>query len=107
MHAPMSFFETTVSTPLPFRWFRTHICQCVVAVGQNHESIFERCDCYLTSFRCTTQLKKTDIDTIDNLLGDALRMFASTLSQILGAVVLISVSAFLSFVTSFYTEALV
>ena len=34
----------------------------------------------------------TDIDTIDNLLGDALRMFANTFSQIIGAVILISVN---------------
>ncbi|RXW24280.1 hypothetical protein EST38_g1589 [Candolleomyces aberdarensis] len=32
-----------------------------------------------------------DIDTIDNLLGDALRMFTSTLSAILGAIILISI----------------
>ncbi len=33
-----------------------------------------------------------DIDTIDNVLGDGLRMFANTFSQIIGAVILISVS---------------
>ncbi|KAF5342067.1 hypothetical protein D9611_001575 [Ephemerocybe angulata] len=32
-----------------------------------------------------------DIDTIDNLLGDALRMFFGTLSNILGAIILISI----------------
>ncbi|TDL28197.1 ABC transporter [Rickenella mellea] len=32
-----------------------------------------------------------DIDTIDNLLGDALRMFTGTFAQILGAVILISI----------------
>ncbi|EKM58203.1 uncharacterized protein PHACADRAFT_116921 [Phanerochaete carnosa HHB-10118-sp] len=32
-----------------------------------------------------------DIDTIDNMLGDALRMFFSTLSNILGAVILIAI----------------
>lgn len=32
-----------------------------------------------------------DIDTIDNLLGDALRMFSSTLSSIVGAIILISI----------------
>ncbi|KZS95710.1 P-loop containing nucleoside triphosphate hydrolase protein [Sistotremastrum niveocremeum HHB9708] len=32
-----------------------------------------------------------DIDTIDNLLGDALRMFMSTFAQIIGAVILISI----------------
>ncbi|EIN04040.1 hypothetical protein PUNSTDRAFT_55872 [Punctularia strigosozonata HHB-11173 SS5] len=32
-----------------------------------------------------------DIDTIDNTLGDALRMFANTLSGILGAIILISI----------------
>ncbi|KAG5653386.1 hypothetical protein H0H81_000773 [Sphagnurus paluster] len=32
-----------------------------------------------------------DIDTIDNLLGDSLRMFAGTTSSILGAIILISI----------------
>ncbi|KAI0783557.1 P-loop containing nucleoside triphosphate hydrolase protein [Abortiporus biennis] len=32
-----------------------------------------------------------DMDTIDNTLGDAMRMFASTLSNILGAVILIAI----------------
>ncbi|KDR78881.1 hypothetical protein GALMADRAFT_244520 [Galerina marginata CBS 339.88] len=32
-----------------------------------------------------------DIDTIDNLLGDALRMFMGTFSNILGAIILISI----------------
>ncbi|KAG6900220.1 hypothetical protein C0993_001289 [Termitomyces sp. T159_Od127] len=32
-----------------------------------------------------------DIDTIDNLLGDSLRMFASTASSIIGAIILISI----------------
>lgn len=32
-----------------------------------------------------------DIDTIDNTLGDALRMFANTFSSILGAIILISI----------------
>ncbi|KAK0469891.1 ABC transporter [Desarmillaria tabescens] len=32
-----------------------------------------------------------DIDTIDNLLGDALRMFAGTTSSILGAIILIAI----------------
>ncbi|TCD64284.1 hypothetical protein EIP91_004292 [Steccherinum ochraceum] len=32
-----------------------------------------------------------DIDTIDNLLGDAMRMFASTLSNIVGAIILIAI----------------
>lgn len=32
-----------------------------------------------------------DIDTIDNTLGDALRMFMATLSNIIGAIILISI----------------
>jgi len=32
-----------------------------------------------------------DIDTVDNLLGDALRMFTATFANILGAVILISI----------------
>lgn len=32
-----------------------------------------------------------DIDTIDNMLGDSLRMFFSTLSSILGAIILIAI----------------
>ncbi|KAF8150782.1 ABC transporter [Crassisporium funariophilum] len=32
-----------------------------------------------------------DIDTIDNMLGDALRMFMGTLSSIIGAIILISI----------------
>ena len=32
-----------------------------------------------------------DIDTIDNLLGDAMRMFTSTLSNIVGAIILIAI----------------
>ena len=33
-----------------------------------------------------------DIDTVDNLLGDSLRMFSNTFAQIIGAIILISVS---------------
>lgn len=33
----------------------------------------------------------SDIDTVDNLLGDALRMFMGTFSSILGAIILISI----------------
>ena len=33
-----------------------------------------------------------DIDTIDNVLSDEMRMFANTFSQMIGAIVLISVS---------------
>jgi ABC-type multidrug transport system fused ATPase/permease subunit len=32
-----------------------------------------------------------DVDTLDNLLGDALRMFANTFANILGAIILISI----------------
>lgn len=32
-----------------------------------------------------------DIDTVDNLLGDALRMFSATLANILGAIILIAI----------------
>jgi ABC-type multidrug transport system fused ATPase/permease subunit len=32
-----------------------------------------------------------DVDTLDNMLGDALRMFCNTLSNIIGAVILISI----------------
>ena len=32
-----------------------------------------------------------DIDTIDNLLGDAMRMLAATASGIIGAIILISI----------------
>ena len=32
-----------------------------------------------------------DVDTIDNVLGDAIRMFVGTLAQIVGAIVLVSV----------------
>ena len=34
---------------------------------------------------------RLDVDTIDNLLGDAIRMFVGTLAQIVGAVVLVSI----------------
>jgi ABC-type multidrug transport system permease subunit len=33
----------------------------------------------------------TDVDTIDNLIGDSLRMTAATASQIIGAIILISI----------------
>ena len=45
-----------------------------------------------------------DIDTIDNMLGDSLRMFFSTLSNILGAVILI-VAATLEFALGFCLAA--
>ena len=32
-----------------------------------------------------------DIDTIDNMLGDAMRMFVATLANILGAIILIAI----------------
>ena len=32
-----------------------------------------------------------DVDTIDNMLGDAMRMFVATLANILGAIILIAI----------------
>lgn len=36
-------------------------------------------------------LNRIDVDTIDNILGDAIRMFVGTLAQIIGAIVLVSI----------------
>ena len=36
-------------------------------------------------------LNYVDVDTIDNVLGDAIRMFVGTLAQIVGAIVLVSI----------------
>ena len=33
----------------------------------------------------------TDIDTVDNMLGDSLRMFFATMASILGAIILIAI----------------
>ncbi|ELU39833.1 canalicular multispecific organic anion transporter 1 [Rhizoctonia solani AG-1 IA] len=60
MHAPMSFFDTTVT------------------FGSHYEPSYQRSILL-------------DIDTIDNTLGDALRMLAGTMSQILGAIILIAI----------------
>ncbi|KIM84372.1 hypothetical protein PILCRDRAFT_96946 [Piloderma croceum F 1598] len=62
-----------------------------------HKAAIERVMHAPMSFFETTPLGRImnrfskDIDTIDNLLGDSLRMFANTLSTILGAVILISI----------------
>ncbi|TFK40264.1 ABC transporter [Crucibulum laeve] len=62
-----------------------------------HKSAIERVMHAPMSFFETTPLGRImnrfskDIDTVDNLLGDALRMFAGTMSSILGAIILISI----------------
>ncbi|KAJ3775268.1 ABC transporter [Lentinula raphanica] len=62
-----------------------------------HKAAIERVMRAPMSFFETTPLGRImnrfakDIDTIDNLLGDALRMLAGTMSNILGAVILISI----------------
>lgn len=32
-----------------------------------------------------------DVDTIDNVIGDAIRMFVGTVAQVIGAIVLVSI----------------
>lgn len=62
-----------------------------------HSQAIDRIMCAPMSFFETTPLGRImnrfskDIDTIDNLLGDALRMFAGTTSSILGAIILIAI----------------
>ncbi|KIK62471.1 hypothetical protein GYMLUDRAFT_41922 [Collybiopsis luxurians FD-317 M1] len=62
-----------------------------------HKAAIERVMRAPMSFFETTPLGRImnrfakDIDTIDNLLGDALRMLAATMSNILGAIILISI----------------
>jgi len=62
-----------------------------------HKDAIERVMHAPMSFFETTPLGRImnrfskDIDTIDNMLGDALRMFATTFSAILGALILISI----------------
>ncbi|KAJ4480031.1 ABC transporter [Lentinula aciculospora] len=62
-----------------------------------HKAAIERVMRAPMSFFETTPLGRImnrfakDIDTIDNLLGDALRMLAGTMSNILGAIILISI----------------
>ncbi|KAH6913063.1 ATP-binding cassette transporter YOR1 [Coprinopsis sp. MPI-PUGE-AT-0042] len=72
MHAPMSFFETTVRHPRPFFYIGT---------GSRF---------WQPLGRIMNRFSK-DIDTIDNMLGDALRMFSNTFCSILGAIILISI----------------
>lgn len=80
-----------------------------IASRSDNESLLERFVFLLGLGRCVAELISPDIDTVDNLLGgqsfftqgprlgthfnfsDALRMFASTLSAILGAIILISI----------------
>lgn len=71
MHAPMSFFETTVRIVLVSRHPLTH--HHLQPLG-----------------RIMNRFSK-DIDTIDNMLGDSLRFFFSTLSNITGAIILIAI----------------
>ncbi|KAF8072009.1 ABC transporter [Lyophyllum atratum] len=62
-----------------------------------HKSAIERVMHAPMSFFETTPLGRImnrfskDIDTIDNMLGDSLRMFAGTTSSIIGAIILISI----------------
>ncbi|KAJ3795163.1 ABC transporter [Lentinula aff. detonsa] len=62
-----------------------------------HKAAIERVMRAPMSFFETTPLGRImnrfakDIDTIDNMLGDALRMLAGTMSNILGAIILISI----------------
>ncbi|KAF9000599.1 ABC transporter [Cyathus striatus] len=62
-----------------------------------HRNAIERVMHAPMSFFETTPLGRImnrfskDIDTIDNMLGDSLRMFAGTTSSILGAIILISI----------------
>lgn len=62
-----------------------------------HKAAIERVMRAPMSFFETTPLGRImnrfskDIDTIDNLLGDSLRMFSATASSILGAIILISI----------------
>ena len=73
MHAPMSFFETTVSSLLnELRRLSNPISSQPLG-------------------RIMNRFAK-DIDTIDNVLSDEMRMFENTFSQMIGAIVLISVS---------------
>ena len=43
------------------------------------------------SYSLNPDLNRVDVDTIDNVLGDAIRMFVGTLAQIVGAIVLVSI----------------
>lgn len=62
-----------------------------------HQAAIERVLHAPMSFYETTPLGRImnrfakDIDTVDNLLGDSLRMFSNTFSQIIGAIILISI----------------
>ena len=72
--------------------------KATLASWKNHEPVCERSA--LSSFSCLLRdwYINKDIDTVDNLLGDSLRMFSNTFAQIIGAIILISVSTHFKYV---------
>lgn len=100
LHAPMSFFETTVSLDaLNIRL----VLITRIAPWENYESFRQGWVCSSRYQRLQTiNFITVDIDTVDNLLGDSLRMFSNTFAQIIGAIILISVSS-----QSFYHDNIV
>ena len=105
MYAPMSFFETTVSiSPLIITSAAQWALQKPLGRIMNR---FTKGGSR-TIFACNFCWPVLDVDTIDNLLGgcyfrfypmivfsqvepDSLRMFTNTLSNIFGAIILISI----------------
>ena len=71
MHAPMSFFETTPLGRIMNRFSKGISKFYPSSRGYAHGPL--------------------DIDTIDNLLGDSFRMLIATLTNILGAIILVAI----------------
>lgn len=71
MHAPVSFFDTTVSSCEYL--FRIHLEHRLQPLG-----------------RIMNRFSK-DIDTLDNIIGEAMRQFLGTIVQVIGSIILVSV----------------
>lgn len=88
MHAPMSFFDTTV---LLQHWINENSTNLFVAPRSYHEPFLERYAGCSSAFETQLLTYLVDIDTIDNLLGDSMRMLVATFSSISGAIILIAI----------------
>jgi hypothetical protein len=74
MNAPIAFYDTT-----PLGRIMNRLSKGLPPAPKMYTNLLN------------SHLDRVDVDTIDNILGDAIRMFIGTLAQIVGAIVLVSI----------------